>query len=376
MNTGIQIKEVENKRQEKDFLDVPYIVQGSNPVWVPPLRVQVKELIDPKKNPFFDHAEMRKFVVYSDGRPAGRIAAINDSAHNSTHNETTTQFGFFECIDDEDAAKALFDSVEKSAGEWNHNLVRGPFNPSVNEDLGIQIDAFDRSPMVMLPYNPSWYPVLIDKCGFEKAMDLYCYYFDDQMITEKLIRGAELVRKRTKLKFRKFDKKHFWRDALKIWDVYRKAWEDNWCAVPFAEDEFRHMAHNLKQIADFDIIFLAEKDDGELVGFLLALPNINETVIKIRDGRLFPFGLPRLMWHTRKGAITSVRIPLMGVLEEYRGRGIDAVFYHDLFIEGVKKGYTWSEMSWILETNTMMNRAAEMMGGKRYKTYRIYEKVL
>jgi len=129
-------------------------------------------------------------------------------------------------------------------------------------------------------------------------------------------------------------------------------------------------------VADFDIIFLAEEDDGTLVGFSLALPNINEAVIHLRDGRLFPFGLPKLLWYTRKGAIHSVRVIIMGVLEEYRGRGIDAVFYYDHFIEGQKKGYNWGEMSWILETNTMMNRAAEMMGGRRYKTYRVYEKQL
>jgi GNAT superfamily N-acetyltransferase len=243
--------------------------------------------------------------------------------------------------------------------------------------VGIQIDAFDKSPFIMMSYNPDYYRFLLeDSCGYEKSMDLYCYYVDEESMSEKLKRAAEAIRKRTKLRYRKFDKKHFWRDAMKIWEVYNKAWEKNWLAVPFTEAEFKQLANNLKQIADYDIIFFAEDDNDRLVGFSLALPNINEAIIKIRNGRLFPFGLPKLLWHTRKGAIKSVRIMIMGVLEEYRSKGVDAVFYYDSYIEGMKKGYNFGEIGWILETNTMMNRAAEMMGAKRYKTYRMYVKKL
>ncbi len=373
---SIEVKEAQEGKAYKHYLDAPYRIQGGNPVWVPPLRVQQKEVHDPKKYPFWNHAQERRFVAYRDGELCGRISAISDDVHNRTHHETSTHFGFFESADDPEVARALLDAVEQTARDWGHNLVRGPFNPSINEDIGIQIDAFDKSNMIMMPYNPPYYADLLEASGYEKAMDLYCYYVDQESMSPKLKRSAEAIRKRSKLHYRTFDKKNLMRDALKIWDVYNRAWEKNWCAAPMTEEEFKHLVKNLKTVADFDIIFLAEDDDDRLAGFSLALPNLNEAIGKIRNGRLFPFGLPRLLWHTRKGAIKSVRIIIMGVLDEYRGRGVDAVFYYDHFMQGIRKGYYWGEMSWILETNTMMNRAAEMMGGKRYKTYRMFAKGL
>ncbi|MBZ0263264.1 N-acetyltransferase [bacterium] len=368
------VKEVLDKKGEQHFLNLPYKIQGKNPVWVPPLRVQQKELLSTIKNPFFQHAEIRKFVAYKDGKAVGRIAAINDDAHNKTHNETTCHFGFFECIDDQATANLLMAELEKSAKQWNLNVIRGPFNPSVNEDCGLLIDAFDLPPAVMMPYNPPYYPSLIEKCGYTKAMDLYAYLVRQSDMTEKLKRGAQIVEKRTKLNFRPFNKNDFDGDAEKIWELYQKVWEDNWGAVPITRDEFDHLAASLKQIYDPDMIEFAETEDGTPIGFTLALPDVNQAFRKVRDGRLFPFGLLKIMWHTRKGALRHVRILLMGVLKEYRGKGIDAVFYYHHFETGKRKGYDSGEMSWILENNEMMNRAAVMMGGEKFKTYRIYEK--
>ncbi len=376
MAKKIQIVEAQKGLVYRDFLEVPFLVQGKNKNWVPPLRIQQKELFNPAKNPFFEHAEMRRFLAYCDGRPSGRLAAIKNDAHNRVHHETTCHFGHYECIDDEDVSRMLFEALEKAAQDWNLNLICGPFNPSINDDLGFLANAYDKPPMIMMPYNPPYYLKQVESKGYEKAMDLYCYLIRQEDMTEKLQRGAEIVRKRSKLVFRKFNMKDFWGDARKIWDLYGKAWEENWCAVPFTKDEFDHLAKNMKSVIDPDFIFIAETPSGEPVGFSLALPNINEAVSKIRNGRLFPIGIFKLLWHTRRGALHSQRIPMMGVLKEYRGRGIDSVFYYDHFIEGVKKGFFRGEMGWILEINTMMNRAAEMMGGIRYKTYRIYQKVL
>jgi GNAT superfamily N-acetyltransferase len=378
MNESIQIVEAQDRRAFKDFLEVPYIVQGKNPVWVPPLRVQAKELFDEKKNPFFEHAKMRRFVAYLNGRPVGRIAAINDSAHNSTHDETTCHWGHFETIEDRGVASALFAKVEEAGREWNLNLLRGPFNPSINEDLGILLNAFDKPPMIMMPYNPPYYPEFIESIGHRKAVDLQCFRVDETLLSPKLARSAEALRKRSKLTYRHMNPKDFWVDAYKIWDIYKVAWEKNWGAVPMTDNEFKHLAKNLKQVYDYRLTYFAEDpaQDNKLVGFSLALPDINQAVVKIRDGRLFPFGLPKLMWHTRKGALTNIRILLMGVLEEYRGRGIDAVMYYDHFVDGPRYKYEEGEIGWILETNGPMIKAAEMMGATRTKTYRMYEKPL
>ncbi len=376
MAGSVNVTEVHDRKAQRDFANVPFIVQGSNPVWVPPLRVQEKDLLDPKKNPFFKHAKMKKFVAYSNGKPVGRIAAIQDDAHNSKHEEKTCKFGFFETIDDSEIATALFKTVSDVAKAWNLDKILGPFNPSINDTVGVLMNAYDRPPVIMMPYNPPYYPKLLEDLGFAKAIDMVCYRLTSENMTDKVRRGAEIIRKRSKLKFRHFEKKHFWRDAMKLWDVYNKAWESNWGAVQMTEEEFHHLAKELKQVVDYDFVNFAEKEDGELVGFSLALPNINEAVIKIRDGRLFPFGLPKLMWHTRKGAIHSVRVVLMGVLDEYRGRGLDTLFHYDNIVTGQSKGIYWGELSWVLETNKMMNRVADMVGAEKYKTYRMYEKAL
>jgi len=374
MSSAIKVVLAQEGKAFKDFLEVPYIVQGDNPVWVPPLRVMQKDLLDYNKNPYFQHAKMKRFVAYKGGKAVGRIAAINDKRHNSIHKENTCIFGHFETIKDLEVAQALFESVEDCAKEWGFDLIRGPFNPNINEDVGTLIDAFDLPPVIMMPYNPPYYPEFLESLGFSKAMDLYAYKVSQEEFSEKTIRGAELIKKRTKLHFRHMTKKTFWDDAFKVWEVYNKAWEDNWCAVPFSEEEFKHLAVNMKSTIDYDLVTFAENDEGKLVGFSLALPDINQAVIKIRNGKLLPLGLPKLMWNTRPGAIDCVRVIIMGVLEEYRGKGVDAVFHYDNLVVGRKKGYKWGEFSWILETNTMMNRVADMVGAKRYKTYRIYDK--
>ena len=372
----LEIIPADTGRPFKDFIDIPYKVQAKNPFWAPLLRMQQKDLLNTKKHPFFKHAQMQLFVAYKDGIPLGRIAAINDNNHNKIHSQTTTHFGFFECIDDPAIAAALFDQVEKTAKSWGHNIVRGPFNHSVNEEIGIQVDAFDTPNFIMIPGNLPYYGPLVEQAGYAQCMDLYCYKLDAGQMSKKLLDAAPNVEKRLKVRIRKMEKKNITRDALKIWEVYNKAWKKNWFWLPVSKEEFMHTVNDLKSIADFDLMFLAENDKDELVGFSIAVPNLNEAIIKLRDGRLFPFGLLKLLWFSRPGAIRSIRVLIMGVLEEYRGRGIDTVLYHHQYSEALRKGYKTAEMSQVLETNTMMNRAAQLMGGERYKTHRIYEKAL
>lgn len=370
----LDIRAAANGQGFNHFIDLPYKIQTDNPLWAPPLRMQQKELLDRQKHPFFKHAQMQLFVAYKDNIPVGRIAAINDNKHNKIHNETTTHFGFFECIDDKDVATALFAQVEKTAQNWGHNMVRGPFNHSVNEEIGLQVDAFDTPNYIMIPGNPAYYGPLVEQAGFEQCMDLYCYKLSAGQMRQKLLTAAPKIEERLDITIRKMSKKTLDEDALKIWEVYNKAWQKNWFWLPASKAEFMHTVADLKTIADFDLLYLAENPAGELVGFTIAVPNLNEALVKIRDGRLFPLGLPKLLWHTRPGAIRSIRVLIMGVLEEYRGRGIDILLYQRQYQASLDKGYTTAEMSQILASNTMMNRAATLMGGERYKTHRIYQK--
>jgi GNAT superfamily N-acetyltransferase len=358
------------------FIDLPYQVRGADPAWVPPLRIQQRDALDRVGNPFYRHAQIRLFIAYRDGRPAGRIAAINNAVHNQTHGERTTQWGFFECENDNGVASALFAAVEGAAADWGHDLLRGPFNPSVNDEIGLQIDAFDKPSFVMIPSNPAYYLPLVEAAGYSKTVDLYCFWIDAGTVSDDLTRIGPAIIARGDIRYRKLDKATLDRDAEKIWQVYNSAWEKNWLWVHATREEFLHLVKSLRQIADFDLAWVAETPHGEMVGISIAIPNINEAIMPIRDGRLFPLGWAHLFWGSRRGAIKGLRFLVMGVLEPWRGQGIDvALNYHQLR-EAVRGGYTHGEMSQILETNTPMLNAATRMGGVRYKTHRMFEKAL
>lgn len=359
-----------------DFIDVPYRVQGNDPNWVPPLRVQQRDTLDRVGNPFFQHAQMRLFVAYRGGRPAGRIAAINNAVHNQTHRERTTQWGFFECENDPGVASALFAAVESVAAGWGHDLIRGPFNPSVNDEIGLQIDAFDRPSFIMIPGNPAYYLPLVEAAGYTKTVDLFCFWIDAETVSAELTRVGPAVVARGTIRYRKLKKATLDRDAEKMWQLYNSAWEKNLLWVHATRDEFLHLADNLKQIADFDLAWVAETPDGKMVGLSIAIPNVNEAIRPIRDGRLLPFGWLRLLWGARPGAIKGLRFLVMGVLEPWRGKGIDIALNYLQFREATRKGYTHAEMSQILETNTPMLHAAAQLGGVRYKTHRLFEKAI
>ena len=211
-----------------DFLEVPYLVQGANPYWVPPLRAQQRQVLDRVGNPFFRHAEIRLFVARRGGVPVGRIAAINNAVHNQTHGERATLWGFFECRDDPEAAAALFRAVEVVAAQWGHDLARGPFNPSVNDEIGLQIDAFDQPSYVMIPGNPAWYLPLVEAAGYSKSVDLFCYRVDANSVSDRLRSLGPALVARGGIRYRKLSKADLDRDAIGIWQIYNAAWEKNW----------------------------------------------------------------------------------------------------------------------------------------------------
>jgi GNAT superfamily N-acetyltransferase len=370
MPSPIEIRPVRSAKDRRSFMLFPYRLYKDDPNWAAPLITDQKKLLNPKKNPFFEHADAEFFLALSNGRPVGRIAAMVDHKHNEVHGEKTGFFGFFECENDQEAANALLGAAKLWVKNSGMEAFRGPVNPSQNEDCGLLIDAFHAPAVIMMTYNPPYYPGLIDRFGLRKAMDLYAYYIDDSNPPpEKLVRVAEIVRRREKLKIRPMEMKKFDDEAKKVWYIYNNAWMKNWGFVPMTQREFEHLAKKLKQAVIPDLALIAEID-GEPVGFSLSTPDMNQALIHAH-GRLFPFGLLKIMRALKK--IDMIRIITMGVIEKYRNRGIDAVFYLDTWRNATRRGYHRGEMSWILETNVMMNRAAEMLGGKIYKTYRMYE---
>lgn len=367
--TGIKIEEVLTRAQKRNFLRLPWSIYEEDPNWVPPLLMERKAFIDPKKNPFFQHAEVALFLARKDKKACGRIAAIINHNHNAFHNDRVGFFGLFECINDQDVANSLFDKASSWLRQRGMDVMRGPMSFSTNEEVGLLIHGFHESPMIMMPYNPPYYATLLEHYGFTKAKDLLAFIRTAEDMPERLYRIAEKVKERGKFRIRKVRMKQIREEILVFKKVYESAWERNWGFVPMTEAEIDHMAKELKRILDPDLVFFVEVDD-KVVGFSLALPDINQALKKV-NGRLFPLGLFKLLYYSKK--IDQVRVLLLGVAQGYRRLGIDVVLYLETFREGIKKGYKRGEFSWILEDNEAMIRPLRSIGAEHYKTYRVYD---
>jgi GNAT superfamily N-acetyltransferase len=267
-------------------------------------------------------------------------------------------------------ASALLARARQWTAGRGAGFLRGPVNPSTNYECGMLVDGFDSSPMVMMTYNPRYYPELMEKAGLQKAKDLLAYLSHAQKVELKKIgRVADRVLATSGVRVRPINMKDFQGDVERVWDVYCKAWSRNWGFIPMSREEFFAMGKEMKQILKPELVLLGEKD-GRVVGFALALPDVNYA-LKPAGGNLLPTGLLKILYYQR--LIKSVRVLALGVLEEYRASGVAAAFYATLVRNARQLGYGDCEMSWILEDNTLMNRSIDLMGAKRYKTYRIYE---
>ncbi len=365
----IEILPADNKKTFKEFLHFPFTLYSKNPFWVPPLLKDVKEQFSPD-NPFFKHAEVMPFVARMKADVVGRIAAIYNKEHIHFHGEKTGFFGFFECADREEIAQALI----KEAIQWLRNkgmsALRGPVNFSTNEECGLLIEGFNSQPVLMMPYNFPYYQTLLEGCEFKKAKDLFAYTLDiPDKLPEKTYRIARILEKHN-IKVRSINIKSFGSEMAVFKEIYNSAWEKNWGFVPMTDEEIEYTAKKLKPLVVPELALIAESN-GEPVGFMMMLPDFNY-VLKKLNGRLFPWGILKAIYYSRK--IKNLRLLLLGVKEGYRKQGLDAF----LLIEGLKaihkKGFQKIEFSWILEDNYPIQRIIEMVHGRLYKKYRIYEK--
>jgi GNAT superfamily N-acetyltransferase len=375
---SIQIEPVTDKRGVLELIEFPFKLYRGDRNWVPPLIEERRDFLDPNKNPFFEHARFQLFLARRDGDLVGTIGAVVDDNHNQVHDERMGAFGFFESIDNQEVAGALLGAAEDWVRAQGMTIMRGPMNFSTNHEVGLLIEGDDESPMVMMTYNPRYYARLIEARGYVKAMDLFAYIgdLDDRLHNgpPKLYRAAEKAAKNAGIRVRKADMRHFAEEVKRARSIYDRAWTRHWGFVPLTEKEGDFLAAGLKPVIDPDLVLIAETLDGAPIGMSITLPDLHQALKRSGGGHMLPFGLLKFLWHKRK--VDQVRLWGMGVIEEYRGRGIDALFYIETARAALAKGYKRIEGSWILESNTMMNRIIERLGGRRYKTYRIYEKSL
>lgn len=365
---------VDTKKQLNSFIMLPFELYKNEPNWVPPLIMDQKNFFNPKKNPYYEHSEVKLFLALRDGKVVGRISAQTNTQHNKEHNENIGFFGFFECIDNQETANALFDA----AYEWNRyrgfTSMRGPLNFSVNQECGLLVDGFDTPPMVMMLHNHRYYQKLYENWGLTKTMDLYAYLSERREMPERIEKMVDILTKRYKVQIRSLsrNKKQMKKDIETVFEIYTKAWEYNWGNVPMTKAEFDHIVKELLPIADPDLVFFAEIE-GKHAGFSLALPNYNE-VLKVMNGRVNPITLLKAM--RAKKRISSARVITMGIIKEFQGRGIDSIFHYHSYKNGLPKGYFKGEFSWVLESNLPMMHVAEKLDAKIYKTYRLYDKAI
>jgi hypothetical protein len=369
----VTIRPVLTKTDFRKFMLFEWVPYRGNPNWVPPLRLDRRKTLDRKKNPFFQHAEMEMFLAERNGSVVGRIAAITNDNHIKEHNEKVGFFGFFECLDDQEAATALLDAASAWVKGKGMEAIRGPVSPSVNDLYGLLTEGFDKSPTILMAYNPEYYRPLIERAGFSSIKELYAYVVSQEKVfTEKLVRMSEVVKQRTGVTFRHLDMKNFDREVETIHELYSRGWEGNWGEVPMTDAEFAFLAKDLKPIVDPRAVFIAEIK-GKPVGFSLSLPDLNMVLKDNRKGYLLP-ALFRLLLFKKR--INFVRIIVLGVLPEYSHTGIGAVLFYETGRRCVAAGYPAGEASWVLEDNVMMNRGAELMNADLTKRYRLFQKSL
>lgn len=380
--TETQISPVSNKFELDEFIAFPWKVYKGDPYWVPPLLSERRQFFDPQKNPFFEHAKASFFLARRNGEVVGTIGAFSNYLYNEIHKDNTGFFGFFEVLDDPEVAEALLKTAENWAIDAGHDQILGPMQYSTNDELGLLVDGFDDPPRILMTYNPPRYGGYIERAGFEKAMDLWAYKIGvrdlEKNMPEKVVRVSEKILKRWKLSIRPINMKNFDTEAELLLSVYNSAWEPNWAAVRMTPGEADLLAEQMKQLVDPDLALIVERD-GKAVAFGLALPDLNQPLLKAYPKPGFPevLTLLKLLWHWKvRGNIRWIRAWGVGILPEYQGQGLESIIFLKLTEAASRKGFELSEASWILENNDKVNKSIRMLGGEVYKTYRIYQKAL
>jgi hypothetical protein len=371
MPEPLSVRSVASRREFRRFIDYAYDRNAGDPHWVSPLRIAEHERLTPKKNPFFEHADVDLLLAWRGDRLVGRIAAIDDRLHNATHHDNLAMFGFFEA-EDADAARALLGAVEAWARSRGRARVRGPINPSLNESAGLLIDGFDTDPMLMMPHNPPEYAAFIESAGYGKAKDLFAWLYQIAEIPPVYVKLADRLRAKHKITVRPLKMSEFTQEVERLRVIYCAAWERNWGFVPPTDAEFRRIATELKPIFDPRCAICAEVD-GQPIACLISVPDINQA-LKGTSGRLLSMALPRLL--LRKRYISQVRLLLLGIDARYRRVGLFPLLILEWHRQLLGTEIKRAEFSWVLEDNRDINQPAEMGGARRYKTYRIYEKQL
>jgi GNAT superfamily N-acetyltransferase len=369
---GVRIEPVERRSAQKRFIRLPWRIYRDDPCWMPPLIHSQEELLGFRPHPFYEKSRARSFLAVRGGRDVGRITAIVNAGHVERYHEPRGFFGFFECDDDPEAARALF----AAAREWLHGqgmrAMRGPVNPSLNYECGLLIEGFDTPPFFMMTHARPYYGRLVEANGFGKIEDLYAFQGRTSMLSSldsKLATMVQGVKERFGVKVRPLDRRRFTDEVRMFLDIYNSSLGGTWGFVPLTDGEVRHMATSLEHLIVPELALVAEVD-GRPIGTAFCLLDYNPR-IKAINGRLFPFGFLRLLWNKR--GIKRMRAISTNVVPEYQAWGVGLVLMAGLVEPLLAWGMDEVEFSWVLESNHLSKRTLERGGAIVTKKYRIYQ---
>lgn len=383
MADALSVRRVENKADFRAFFGFPWLVHRDSPAWVPPLLSMRKELLDKEKNPAWSYMEGDYYVAWRGTQPVGTIAAFVNHRHNETHDERVGWFGAFDVLDDQPAASALLDTAADHVRRLGYEALRGPQTFTTHEECGLLIEGFGR-PVLLMPWNPPRYRQHVEAAGLVRYVDLYSFIMSrersaDSGLTQRLERITRQVMKRNKIAIRPIDRKDMAADFRRFRELYNDAWDRNQGFVPMTEAELDALVASLGQFLDPDFAFFASVD-GELAGFVLGIPDLNQVLQKAapRPGVPEPLTLLRAVWHWKlRPVIDTVRIPLLGVRERFRNKGVDvALYYHILAACQAHARLQHADGGWILESNEAMMSVARNMRLVPYRTHRLYQRRL
>ncbi|MDA5193642.1 hypothetical protein [Govanella unica] len=376
----LRIEPVKTGRQLNEFIHLSRALYAGDPSWVPPLAYELKERLHPNKNPYFQHAELQAFIAYRGRKAIGRITAQVDHLVPEHHGEQIGHFGFFDVADDDEAARALLSTAENWLRSFGKTRVLGPYNPTLNEEPGVLVDGFSKPPMMLMGHSLPYTARQLEQAGYEKAKDLYAYYVDirSDVIPESIKKLTNRYVKDGRLEFRSVQMSRYQQDLDIILEIFNDAWSGNWGYLPMTEAELKHTADGMKVLVREELTYIAYFE-GKPVGMMVTLPNLNE-ILKTIDGKLFPFGWLRLLKWLKIDYPISLRVPLMGVMQDIQNSPLGAAVSFGL-IEKIRcnaaaRGSHYAELSWILEDNLRMRGILDKIHSVPYKTYRVYGKEL
>lgn len=375
---AVDIKQLPLGGRIDDFLDVVDYIYRSDAAFVRPLDMDLKDRLNPRKNPFFEHGEAALFCAYRNGKPVGRCTASIDCEHLDRYKDATGFFGFLDTVDDDEVARELLARAETWLRGKGMKRARGPLSLNINEELGCLVDGFETPPYLMMPHHRPYQGGLIEKAGYEKAKDFYAWSYKVGEMSKRVRKAYDEIKALPEVSVRQMSLKHIDRDVDLLLEIFNETWSENWGYVPSTRAEARKMAADFKLLLMPDITCIVSID-GEPAAFALALPNLNG-MIRDLHGKLLPTGLAKLLWRLKVKGPRSARLILLGIRKKYRlvrkYAGLSVFMYAAMNDGGKRLGITDGELSWTLEDNGRVNAGIALMGAKHYKTYRVYEKAL